>query len=108
MRHFDGQRYELAAWCVMPNHAHAVFTPLAVFDPSEILHSWKSYTAHRVNALVKRTGALWERESFDHLIRSVDDFEGFIRYVEDNPVVAGLCEKPEDWPWSSARLWHST
>ena len=104
LRFFHTQRYDLAAWCVMPNHAHAVVTPLVPHTPSGILHSWKSYTSHRINDTLGRLGTLWERESFDHLIRSVDDFEGFVSYVENNPVVAGLCEKPEDWPWSSARF----
>lgn len=104
LRHFDGQRYLLAAWCVLPNHVHAAFTPLASQSPSTILHSWKSFTAHQANRLLKRYGPFWERESFDHLIRSLEDFERFIRYIEENPVTAGLCQAPEDWPWSSARL----
>ncbi len=102
LRHFDGDRYLLSAWCVMPNHVHAAFTPLAGRDPSDILHSWKSFTAHQANKLLRKSGAFWERESFDHLIRSLDDFEGFIRYIENNPVAAGLCARPQDWPYSSA------
>jgi REP element-mobilizing transposase RayT len=101
LRHFHEQRYLLSAWCVMPNHVHVVFTPQGGHDPSDILHSWKSYTAHEANKLLQTNGTFWERESFDHLIRSVEQFEGFVRYVEQNPVEAGLCTSPEDWAYSS-------
>lgn len=99
---FHGQRYYLFAWCVMPNHCHAVYTALGDWTPTSIHHSWKSFTSHRINRLLARRGALWERESFDHLIRSVEDGERFIQYVEENPVAAGLCQQPCDWPFSSA------
>ncbi len=88
----------------MSNHVHTVVTPFGEFALSGILHSWKSFTSHRINTAVGRSGTLWERESFDHAIRSVDDYEGFIRYVEDNPVAAGRCAHPAEWPWSSARF----
>ncbi len=102
VRFFDGQRYSLAAWCVMPNHVHAVFTALGGHDPSDVLHSWKSYTSHQMNKMLRMTGSRWEQESFDHLIRSLEHFEAFVRYVENNPLAAGLCKLPEDWPYSSA------
>ena len=101
--HFDRRRYDLLGWCVMPNHVHSVFTPLGGHAPDEILHSWKSFTAHEANRLLGRSGAFWERESFDHLVRSVASLERFILYVELNPVVAGLCGNAEDWEFSSAR-----
>jgi hypothetical protein len=88
----------------MPNHVHAVVTPTDGWELSAILHSWKSFTAHQANEILKRQGTFWERESFDHLIRTFDHFEAFVRYVESNPVEARLCQAPEDWPWSSARL----
>jgi len=104
LRHFDGQRYMLSAWCVMPNHVHVVFTIAERIGPTEVLRSWKSFTAHKMNKVLNRSGPIWERESFDHLIRSLEHFEAFVQYIENNPVVAGLCEVPEDWPWSSARI----
>ncbi len=104
LRHFHGQRYYLSAWCVMPNHVHAVVTPNDGWELSVILHSWKSFTAHRANKVLKRRGTFWERESFDHLIRTFEHFEAFIHYIENNPVEAHLCQAPEDWAWSSARL----
>ena len=99
--YFNDERYNLSAWCVMPNHVHVVVSPFGSFELSRILHSWKSYTSNEINKLLHRKGVLWERESFDHLIRSVDDWERFVTYTEQNPVKAGLCQRPEEWPFSS-------
>ena len=101
--HFDGERYSLHAWCVMPNHAHTLFTPRAGFKMSEIAHSWKSFTANECNKVLDRTGKFWERDPFDRYIRNEEHYRNAIAYIENNPIKAGLCEKPEDWRWSSAR-----
>ena len=99
---FERQRYYLSGWSVMPNHVHAVVTPMARFSVTQILHSWKSFTANAINAWLGAQGTFWERESFDHLIRSAQDWERAIRYTEENPITAGLCDSPEQWPYSSA------
>jgi REP element-mobilizing transposase RayT len=104
MLHFQGDRYALSAWSVMPSHVHGVVTPNADHTLSDILHSWKSFSAHEINRELKRTGKIWEKESFDHLVRDERAFEQFARYTEENPVVAGLCGSPEEWPFSSARF----
>ena len=101
--HFDGHRYALHAWCVMPNHVHTLFTPTIEFTMSQIVHSWKSFTAHQCNKVLGRTGRFWAREPFDRYIRNQRHFLNALTYIEDNPVKAGLCGKPEDWRWSSAR-----
>lgn len=98
---FEGQRYLLSAWCVMPNHVHVVVTPLPPYRLAAIVHSWKSYTAKKINSCLRRSGTLWERECFDHLIRTEEYWEAFVRYTEGNAVAAGLCAKPEDWPFGS-------
>ena len=102
MRHFDADRYYLLAWCVMPNHVHVVFSPLGTWDLSRILHSWKSFSSNQINKILARRGTLWERESFDHLIRSIEHCERFVEYIEGNPVAAGLCQEPAQWPFGSA------
>ena len=101
--YFDGDRYALHAWCVMPNHVHTLFTPGDQHRMSSIVHSWKSFTAHECNKLLGQTDRFWDREPFDRYIRSKKHFQNALRYIEENPVKAGLCEKPEDWLWSSAR-----
>jgi len=95
LRHFDGQRYRLWVWCVMPNHVHALVEPLAGHALPDILHSWKSYTAHAINALLGREGPVWQAESFDHLVRSANAFEAQHDYILANPERAGLA----DWAW---------
>ena len=104
--HFEGQRYNLAAWCVMPNHVHAVVQPFAGMantggtpvprsELPEILHSWKSFTAKEANKLLSRSGDFWQAEYYDHLIRHEADFNHAVRYVLENPIKAGL----KNWKW---------
>ena len=100
--HFDGQRYALHAWVVMPNHVHTLFTAKAGYELSQIAHSWKSYTARECNRVLNRTGEFWQREPFDRYIRNEQHYVNAVSYIEDNPVKAGLCRRPEDWQWSSA------
>jgi len=101
---FDGQRYCLQAWVVMPNHVHALLTPGEGRELGQILHSWKSFTSNECNKLLRRTGEFWQKESFDRYVRDERHYDNAVVYIENNPVKAGLCKKPEDWPWSSARL----
>jgi REP element-mobilizing transposase RayT len=100
---YQRQRYDLHAWVVMPNHVHVVVNPAGGDALSQILHFWKSFTSNELNRLLDRTGELWQEESFEHLIGNEDAYARFVSYVELNPVAAGLCHRPGDWPFSSAR-----
>jgi len=103
VRFFQGQRYELRSWVVMPNHAHVVVWPMAGHTLSQILHSWKSYTSKEANKLLHREGQkFWQKESFDHWIRDDVERVRLVAYVENNPVKARFCQRPEEWRWSSA------
>jgi REP element-mobilizing transposase RayT len=83
--HFDGARYWLDAWVVMPNHVHVVLTPLAGYDLSAILHSWKSFTSHAILKLLPGwEGPLWQKESFDHIVRDADHLQRFRAYIANN------------------------
>ena len=105
IRFFEGRRYELRAWVVMPNHAHAVVWPMPGHVLSDILHSWKSFTSHEINQrLAAKVSPFWQSESYEHLIRDDEDLHRCCHYTLMNPVNARLCARPEDWKWSSAHL----
>jgi putative transposase len=97
------QRYQLHSFVVMPNHVHVLVTPSVV--ATQWLGPLKGFTAHEANRRLGRTGQpFWQGESYDHLVRSGDEAERIQRYIENNPVKAGLVAKPRDFPWSSASL----
>lgn len=102
IKFFDGERYELRAWVIMPNHAHILLILREGQHLPEIMHSIKSYSARAANKLIGRTGQFWQHESFDRYIRNRKHFVAVVKYIEDNPVKAGLCESPEAWRFSSA------
>ncbi len=93
--HFDGERYDILAWCLMPNHVHVIARPREGHSLQDIQHSWKSFTAQKINALLKQKGNFWQEESYDHLIRDEEDFFHQKDYVLNNPVAAGL----GNWAW---------
>ena len=100
--HFHGDRYTLYAWCIMPNHVHALVTPAPTITLSALLHTWKSFSAKQANRVLGRSGAFWMQEYFDRYIRDEDHFVSAVEYIHNNPVAAGLCASPPDWPFSSA------
>jgi REP element-mobilizing transposase RayT len=100
--HFDGERYWLSGWVVMPNHIHLLLTPDAQWSLSKIMKSFKSYTSHEANKILRLHGRFWLEDYFDRYVRDEKHFASAIAYIENNPVKARLCGKPEDWPFSSA------
>jgi putative transposase len=100
--HFDHQRYRMIAWCVMPNHVHALFQVWQGHPLGRILHSWKSHSARQINALLGRAGPLWQTDYFDTFMRDDDHLQAEATYIEWNPVKAKLVRHAHEWPWSSA------
>lgn len=108
MHFFDGQRYDLLAYCIMSNHVHIVFTPLlktadACYSLAEIMHSIKGFTAGKANRILGRTGAFWLHESYDHYVRDEAELHRIVAYVVNNPVKAGLVTEWQAWPWTYVR-----
>jgi len=97
----DLGHYVLRAYVVMPNHVHLLLDPILSLRK---LTSWiKGVSARHSNVKLGRTGKpFWQDESFDHWIRNPGQFARTKNYIENNPVKAGLCSNPQDWPWSSA------
>jgi len=93
--------YELHAYVIMANHVHLLITPCV--EVSRLMQSLKRFTAREGNRLLGLTGQpFWQDESYDRLVRDQEEFQRIIRYIEMNPVKAGLAAKPEDFPWPSA------
>ena len=90
MRHFDGIRLHLGDFVIMPNHVHALMTPIDGFELEEVLHSVKSWTANQVNGVLSRTGELWMKDSFDRLVRDGEELLRIQQYIRRNPVKAKL------------------
>jgi len=90
LKHFDGARYELLAWCVMPNHVHVLLFVPGRAELDKIVHSWKSYTAHAIGR-----GVIWAREYFDRVVRGERETGRTRNYIHANPWKAGL----RDWPF---------
>ncbi|MFN2493694.1 MAG: transposase [Pyrinomonadaceae bacterium] len=98
----DGNKYRLSAWVVMPNHIHFLLTRFKIPTLAEIMQCLKSVTSHKANRTLKRSGQFWMADYFDRYIRNRKHFRKTVEYIENNPVKAGLCSKPSDWPYSSA------
>ena len=79
----DGYRYSIHSYVIMPNHVHLLFSPFEDID--KILHSIKRHSAIEINRLTGRHGQLWQKESFDHLVRSEEYFQKYRLYIKDNP-----------------------
>lgn len=87
--HFDNDRYAMTDFVVMPNHVHL----LAAFPDDQSMlsqcESWKHFTATQINRQLSVKGKFWQQDGFDHLVRSVEQFEHLGRYIRDNPSIAG-------------------
>jgi putative transposase len=105
LRHWDGERHDLLAYCIMSNHVHLALTPLPDIEGryhslTAIMQSIKGYTARKCNDILGRSGAFWEHESYDHWVRDADELQRILRYVVNNPVKARLADTWMDWRWT--------
>jgi len=99
----DVKEYDLLAYCIMPNHVHVVFVSRAdcpTYTVTDILRKLKWNTALKANRVLNRTGAFWQDESYDHVIRDENELERTILYVLNNPVKAGFVNSWEKWQWT--------
>lgn len=90
LMHFDGERYRMGDFIIMPTHVHL----LAAFPTAEAMteqcDSWLHYTAFQINRVIGEKGKFWQQEPFDHLVRSLEQYECLRQYIADNPRKAGL------------------
>jgi type I restriction enzyme R subunit len=90
LKHFDGERYHLGDFVVMPNHVHAIIGLIGATAIEAQCKSWKRYSATEINCLTGARGRFWQEEAFDHLVRSPEQFDALRQYIADNPKKAGL------------------
>lgn len=88
----------------MPDHVHMIFTPLRdsntePFSFDEIVGAIKGASSHSINKALKRSGHVWQHESFDHILRNSESLNNKVEYVRQNPVRKGLVSRPEDYKW---------
>lgn len=97
LKHFDGTRYELVGYVVMNDHVHVLVWPGDEYPLQDIVHSWKSYTAHELQRECGRKGKLWQDESFDRIVRNEQELYEKMQYVLNNP--------RKRWPDASEYRW---
>ena len=93
---------QILAYVVMSDHVHLMVVPghLGLSDDMRIL---KGRFARHLNHESGRRGSLWQERFYESVVRTDEQMFGYIDYIHNNPVEAGLCERPEDWPYTSAR-----
>ncbi|MDA1276330.1 MAG: transposase [Verrucomicrobia bacterium] len=102
-RQFSGERYELRAWVVMPNHVHVLFK-VGTVSMAKTVGAWKKHTGRLANKLLGKQGAFWAEDYFDVFMRDTEHERQTTRYIENNPAKAKLALDPREWHWSSARF----
>lgn len=97
-------KYDLAIASVMPDHVHILLrprekTPQSFFTLSEIMRAVKGVAARKINEMKKRMGPIWQKESFDRIVRDEDEWREKYEYIRNNAVKAELAGSPRDYPW---------
>jgi leucyl-tRNA synthetase len=100
LMHFDGERCDVLAACVMSNHVHWIIRPRAGHELRDIVASVKRFSAMQVNKIENMSGSLWQEDAFDHVIRDAKWLGAFARYTARNPVEAKLCASVRDYRWA--------
>ena len=85
MRHFDGERVDVMAFVIMPNHVHAAIIPRTGWHLEQLIHSWKQWTAKRINPLIGKSGKFWQEDYFDTILRDGEHLGRVLRYIRNNP-----------------------
>ena len=82
--HFNGKRYNLHSFVVMPNHVHVLMEIANREELPKIVHGWKSYTSNRINEAIVGSGGVWQREYYDRLIRDAAHYANTVEYIRKN------------------------
>jgi REP element-mobilizing transposase RayT len=99
LRWFEGSRYDLWGFVVMNDHVHVLVLPEEAYPLEAILHSWKSFTAHRIRQISSRVGPIWQEESFDRIVRNERELHEKMEYVLKNPLDRWPDQQYYPWVW---------
>jgi putative transposase len=97
LKHFEGQRFDLFAYVVMPDHVHVLVKPYNGYLLHEIVHSWKSYSAYMVQRECSREGRIWQEDYFDRIMRDESEFIEKAQYILNNPIK--IEPQIDEYPW---------
>ena len=97
LTHFENERYQLFAYVVMDDHVHVILQPTSQYTLEQIVHSWKSFSARRLQRENGRMGAIWQQESFDRIVRDETEWLEKIQYIMNNPL--------KRWPGMKEYMW---
>jgi len=121
--YYDGAKYDLIAYTILPNHIHLVIFPIverkssfaqkdinnqyiqnesgdSFYILSKIMQDIKKFTAKEANKVLNRKGKFWQNENYDHVVRDEQELRRIVKYILNNPVKAGLCEVADEWKWN--------
>jgi REP element-mobilizing transposase RayT len=101
IRHFDNARYILHAYVVMDDHVHVLVRTLPEWRLEEIIQSWKSFTANRMQRNYGRTGSVWQDEYFDRVVRDQKEYERQLDYILHNPNKRWPSLVSYRWAWAT-------
>jgi putative transposase len=104
LNHWDDVKWKIFTAVVMPDHVHVMAQPLphpegGIYHLAEILHSVKSFTSHKITDSRGMKGSLWQDERYDRIVRDEAEFLEKWSYIRNNPVKAGLADRPENYAW---------
>lgn len=97
LKHFNCQRYDLTAYVVMPDHVHVLAKPCDQYLLQDLVHSWKSFTAHKLQRQYGRQGRIWQEDYFDRIMRDEAEFLEKAQYVINNP--CKIHPHFQEYPW---------
>ncbi len=106
--YYDGERYELINWVIMPNHVHILIKQKDGYLLGEIVHNWKSYSVREINRILSRDGQYWAPDYWDRYIRDEVHFQRVFDYISNNPVKANLVNEKEEWKFSMINYFKQT
>ena len=105
LEHYQQQgKYALHEFVIMPDHLHLLIEPAEDLSLERAVQLIKGGFSYRVGKLERKRGLVWQESFTNHRTRNEEDFEGHVTYIRMNPVRAGLVERAEDYPYSSAGL----